>query len=142
MKKKKRSNICERLRSQDGFLAIEYMVIFALIFPFVMLLPDFVQWGGNYVNAQVIVNDTAQKMGEHGGQLEGTVKYMEQRFASSGLDPAKWDLTLTSGPLFKGEEGIIEVSSSYRFKSLNIIGVKAEFPLKASATYTSQVWSR
>jgi hypothetical protein len=130
------------LRNQSGFISIEYLIIFSLIFPFFILMGDFVQWGGKWLNAQVCINDTAQKMGEHGGLLDGTIPYLQQRFADAGLDPAEWDLTISAGPLAKGEEGVIAVSSTYTFKSLKIVGITAQVPLRASATFTSQIWMR
>ncbi|WP_035298583.1 hypothetical protein [Brevibacillus thermoruber] len=92
------------LRNQSGFISIEYLIIFSLIFPFFILMGDFVQWGGKWLNAQVCINDTAQKMGEHGGLLDGTIPYLQQRFADAGLDPAEWDLAISAGHWQKGRK--------------------------------------
>ncbi|CAI8942907.1 Pilus assembly protein [Brevibacillus sp. IT-7CA2] len=128
--------------NDKGFGFIEYMVIFVVVFPIIMLMPDMVVWGGTWVKANGVINETAQFIGEHGGADSTTIAYLQQRFSESGLDPARWDLTISSGQVMKGDPLSIAVESSYSFNSLKMLGVEFQMPLRASATVPSQVWIR
>ncbi|UFJ41335.1 hypothetical protein LOK74_02010 [Brevibacillus humidisoli] len=130
------------MRNQKGFTAIQYLLVFFFVFAFVMLLPDLMLWGGTWYSAQVVINDTSQFMGEHGGGTSETISYLQERFEKAGLDPAEWDLTITQGPILKGGQGVVAVSSTYQFFSLNFIGLHVEMPIGASSTFTSQLWVR
>jgi len=121
---------------------VEYFLIFALGFPLVMFLPDLILWGTGYAKVQGIVNDTAQTLGEQGGADEDTVLYLQEVMKENGLDPAKWDLTLTAGPLPYNQKGGIALESTYTFNSLRAFGMNFSVPVYATATYVSQVWIR
>lgn len=128
-------------KNKRGLSMVTALVMFALIFPFSMILPDLFLWGTGWYKAQSVVNEIAQSLGEQGGAFPTTVDTIQKRFADSGLNPSQWDLILTSGPLIKGDQGIIAVESTYKFKSVESF-FEIEFPVYASVTYTSEVWVR
>ncbi|MDT3417161.1 hypothetical protein QO009_003056 [Brevibacillus aydinogluensis] len=130
------------LKNEKGFAFIEYTVVFVLIFPFVILMPDFITWGTNLIKANAIINETIQFIGEHGGANETTVAYLEKRFTESGLDPAQWDLTISGGQRMKGEALSLAVESTYTFNSIKMLGINFTLPMKASASAPSQLFMR
>jgi|GEM_PF-4663941 len=134
--------VWKSLTDQKGFGMIEYLAISVIAIPFSLVIADFAIWGTGWMLANSIVNDTAQYAGEHGGADDATVDYMRERFANAWLDPSDWDLTLTRGPLQKGDQGIVAVQTTYTFRTLQPLGLDFTLNVPASATYTSNTFLR
>lgn len=128
-------------KNQAGLSMVTAFIMFALLFPLAMILPDLILWGTGWYKAQSLMNEVAQSIGEHGGADSATIEVIQKRFAEAGLNPSQWELYLTRGPLIKGDQGIVAVRSTYKFKSVQHF-FDIEMPVYASATYTSEVWAR
>lgn len=130
------------LCNQKGFAFVEYMVVFIIVFPLVLFAIDLIVWGSKVFVVNGIIGDGADFMAMHGGANESTVTYLQQRFAEAGLDPSRWDLTISGGQKMRGDSLSVAVESTYAFNSLRLIGIDLSIPIKASATVPSQVWIR
>src|SRR5690606_11872720 len=104
--------------NQKGLSMVTALILFALLFPLAMILPDLVLWGTGWYKAQSVMNEVAQSRGEHGGAQDATIATIQKRFADAGLNTSQWELILTKGPLIKGDQGIVAVKSTYKFKSV------------------------
>jgi hypothetical protein len=133
--------IKQKIKCEQGFGMVEFIVMFVVAFPLGMLIPDIVLWGIAWIKAYNITNDTAQYLGELGGAYYDTILYLQQRFADTGLNPSQWDLVITQGPLQKGQQGVIAIKSSYTLTSVQPF-LDITLPISTSSTFTSQVFIR